>query len=61
MPVPNAMSHLSISMSSLMSSPSAEIVALCVDPCSDVDVSAIELAKVGGTKDFRKSQDTGGR
>ena len=48
-------------MSSLMSSPSAEIVALCVDPCSDVDVSAIELAKVGGTKDFRKSQDTGGR
>jgi hypothetical protein len=58
LPFPNAISHPSISMSS---SPSAEIAALSVDPCSDVDASAIELFEVGGAKDCRKSRDTGGR
>ena len=36
-------------------------VELSVDPCSNVDASAIELSKIGGAKDCRKLQDTRGR
>jgi len=48
----------------MSSSPSVEIAELSVDPCGDVDASAIELSEVGGgcgAKDCRKSQDTRGR
>ena len=56
--IPIAMSHPSVSISS---SPSAEVAALGVDPCSDVDASAIGLFEAGGAKDCRRSWDTRGR
>ena len=52
LPFPNAISHLSVSMSS---SPLVEVVALDVDPCSNVDASAIKLSEVDGAKDCKKS------